>query len=333
MIVLIRRSFAHRSFSIEMYTSNMALADDRIKVVQLPYYSTGLGFLKNVLWIISKKFDDKVLLFGDVSYLAPFVHSKGEKFMTILDFVYLKNQKYLKRKLLYLFYFKVPSLFVQKIIFISEAMRREVILNFSEKLSNSIVIPFNGNLELREIARELTIDSRTKYFSDNYLIVGTAPNKNVLNQIIALDEVGKRLNRAMNLTVVGELDPAILFKIASLDFVILTHFIKLEVFELANLYAKSHCLLFASFYEGFGAPILEAGYFSTIVITSNRDPMKDVINNKFLLCNPEDIESIADTIFRVKAITSEEYSAICLELKRNAEKFNYSNIAKQYLSL
>lgn len=63
--------------------------------------------------------------------------------------------------------------------------------------------------------------------------------------------------------------------------------------EIAQLYRGAVCLVMPSLMEGFGLPIIEAFGFGTAVITSNRDPMKEVAGNAAILVDPEDEDSLA----------------------------------------
>jgi len=63
--------------------------------------------------------------------------------------------------------------------------------------------------------------------------------------------------------------------------------------ELAALYAHSAGLVFASLYEGFGLPILEAQRLGCPVLTSNRSCMPEVAGDGAILVDPLDVPDIA----------------------------------------
>lgn len=69
--------------------------------------------------------------------------------------------------------------------------------------------------------------------------------------------------------------------------------------ELIELYNKSKVLLFPSFYEGFGFPILEAFACGTAVITSNTSSLPEVGKDAAIYCNPTNIEEIAERLKEV----------------------------------
>jgi glycosyltransferase involved in cell wall biosynthesis len=66
--------------------------------------------------------------------------------------------------------------------------------------------------------------------------------------------------------------------------------------RLRALYTGAQALLFPSFEEGFGWPILEAQACGCAVITSERSPMMDVAGGAAILIDPEDAGSAATVI-------------------------------------
>ena len=67
-----------------------------------------------------------------------------------------------------------------------------------------------------------------------------------------------------------------------------------------NLLNAAKIFLFASMYEGFGIPILEAFGCGTIVITSNRASCPEVAGDAALLVDPENTEEMASAIIRLE---------------------------------
>ena len=67
-----------------------------------------------------------------------------------------------------------------------------------------------------------------------------------------------------------------------------------------NLLNAAKIFLFASMYEGFGIPILEAFGCGAIVITSNRASCQEVAGDAALLVDPENTEEMASAIIRLE---------------------------------
>lgn len=68
----------------------------------------------------------------------------------------------------------------------------------------------------------------------------------------------------------------------------------LPVPDLVDLVAGSRGLLFPSLYEGFGMPVVEAMACGVPVLTSDRTAMPEVAGGLAVLCDPENVGSIAD---------------------------------------
>lgn len=72
---------------------------------------------------------------------------------------------------------------------------------------------------------------------------------------------------------------------------------RLETFaKLARLYSSAVCLLFPSFYEGFGLPALEAMAHRCPVVASGIPALREVSGDAALYCDPNDPNDIAKKI-------------------------------------
>jgi glycosyltransferase involved in cell wall biosynthesis len=67
--------------------------------------------------------------------------------------------------------------------------------------------------------------------------------------------------------------------------------------------ASALAMLYVSYFEGFGIPIVESFYCDVPVITSNVTSMPEVAGDAALLTDPFSFESISDAMFQ---ITSDE---------------------------
>jgi glycosyltransferase involved in cell wall biosynthesis len=71
--------------------------------------------------------------------------------------------------------------------------------------------------------------------------------------------------------------------------------------ELAALYRGARCVVYASLYEGFGLPVLEAMASGTPVVTSRGTATEEVAGGAAVLVDPLDVTSIADGIAEAQA--------------------------------
>ena len=63
--------------------------------------------------------------------------------------------------------------------------------------------------------------------------------------------------------------------------------------ELARLYRGARCLVYPSYYEGFGIPVAEALACGTPVVTSRDSAMAELAGDAAVLVDPLDVEDIA----------------------------------------
>jgi len=85
--------------------------------------------------------------------------------------------------------------------------------------------------------------------------------------------------------------------------------------ELAGLYRGARCVVYASFYEGFGLPVLEAMASGTPVVTSAGGATEEVAGGAAVLVDPTDAEAIAAGI-REALARRDELAGLGLERAR-----------------
>ena len=73
----------------------------------------------------------------------------------------------------------------------------------------------------------------------------------------------------------------------------------IEVETLHKLIASAEALVYASFFEGFGIPILEAMRCGTPVITSNVTSMPEVAGNAAIIVSPHKVEEISGAMKQI----------------------------------
>ena len=99
-----------------------------------------------------------------------------------------------------------------------------------------------------------------------------------------------------------------------------------------HLLKAAKILLFASMYEGFGIPILEAFGCGTIVITSNNTSCPEVAGDAALLCDPKNPEEISAAIIKL-----ENSENLREDLRQKgfirAKEFSWAKCAKETLEL
>jgi glycosyltransferase involved in cell wall biosynthesis len=94
--------------------------------------------------------------------------------------------------------------------------------------------------------------------------------------------------------------------------------------ELASLYRGARCVVYASLYEGFGLPVLEAMASGTPVVTSRGTATEEVAGGAAVLVDPGDAESIAAGIADAQARREELVPAG----RERAQEFTWERAAE-----
>lgn len=98
--------------------------------------------------------------------------------------------------------------------------------------------------------------------------------------------------------------------------------------ELAAVYRGALALAFASLYEGFGLPVIEANACGTPVVTSRVCSLPEVAADAALLVDPADVDAIAGALER---ILTEQELAPSLRARGlvNARRFSWETTAEK----
>ena len=134
--------------------------------------------------------------------------------------------------------------------------------------------------------------------SPYYIFISTIlRRKNLANLLIAFDQFKKRKASDMKLVVVGarvwwqdELKEAYDQMDHKQDVIFVG---RADVTTLSRLLSAAKALVYPSFFEGFGIPIVEAFHAEVPVITSNCTSMPEIAGNAALLVDPHDPASIS----------------------------------------
>jgi glycosyltransferase involved in cell wall biosynthesis len=262
---------------------------------------------------------------GDINHVTGEVHflnyllSSQKTILTILDCVMMESLWGFKRWFFWFFWLWLPEKKCVAITVISECTRKQVI-----KYLNCH--PDKVRVIYASVSDEFI--ASPKIFNQEcprLLQVGTFPNKNILRTINALEGL------KCHLTIVGRLNEEhknLLCKL-NIDYI---NLIDISRHDLLRQYQLCDILLFASTYEGFGLPIVEANAIGRPVITSNLWSMPEVGASAACYVDPYDIFSIRSAIKKV--INDESYRTLLVANGiENAKRFSVDRIAKQYASL
>ncbi len=161
-------------------------------------------------------------------------------------------------------------------------------------------------------------------------VSSASPNKNFAGVQAALASMGEA---APLCVIVGQTYSKV-FKAQSLnqERVVLAGYVSDE--ELAALYQQADCLVYPSFYEGFGLPPLEAMQMGCQVVVSGTSSLPEVCGNAATYCDPADVQSIAKGIASLLAEQTDPVKATTSQqrMRANVDRFTWQKSATSTLA-
>lgn len=309
-------------FSIEKIFYNIAHGIPYSRCLNVPTSKISIiNILKNILFASKNRCGINHVT-GDIHYIIPFLGKRNKKILTIHDLVLLNNtSKFtLKYWILYYFWYKIPCRFADIITTVSKKTKDELIKYNIVDEAKIVIIP-NPIDDLFEYTPK-TFNT----IFPNLLFIGSTPNKNLSRVILSL--IGLRCN----LTIIGHISQADLKLLNENDITYVNKY-ELSINELLTEYKNCDAVVFPSYYEGFGMPIIESQALGRPVITSNIEPMKTVAGqNGAFLVDPYDVEDIRNGILSCFNNNEIRESVIQNGLI-NVGRFKLNNIISMYSKL
>ncbi|HTM92518.1 MAG TPA: glycosyltransferase family 1 protein [Flavisolibacter sp.] len=194
----------------------------------------------------------------------------------------------------------------KSIVTVSQFSKDDILKHYKIEAAKIDVV-YNG---VKDIFRPLSFDEKDavkeKYTEgkEYFLYLGEIqPRKNLVSLLKAFSIFKKRLQSSMKLVIAGRLawkNEEFLQLIQTYKYrsdVILTGYIPEE--ELPSLIGTAYALVYPSFFEGFGVPVVEAMKCEVPVLTSEKTSMQEVAGEAGLYFNPNDHTDIADKMMLV----------------------------------
>lgn len=184
------------------------------------------------------------------------------------------------------------------------------------KLKNDSIITTYAGVSLRDKIADFS--SKFSFIQDDfYLTVGSFNKTKNLKYII---EAAKN-NPTKKFVITGGMGKVYAAEnLEAGDNVIFTGYITDE--ELDFLYSKCQAFIFPSFYEGFGAPPLEAiACGCRRIILSDINVFREIYDDYVSYCNPYDVNTINDLLDKSKVISEED-------AKELLKKYSWFNVAR-----
>jgi len=255
---------------------------------------------------------------GDVHYLAWFLPRRGS-ILTVHDCVSLERARGARRFLLWLLWYWLPIRRVEHVTVVSEYTRKSLArwVPGASAAVSVIPPPLPPDFEPYPAAPR---GERLRL-----LHVGTSENKNLARVIEACRGL------PVTLDIIGRMPRSCTVRLRELG---IAHDNRSELSdaELLDAYRRCDALIFASTYEGFGLPIIEAQAVGRPVITSRACSMPEASGGAACLVDPFDVADIRRGIRRL--IDDPEYAQSLVRLgHENAARHAPERIAAAYAEL
>jgi glycosyltransferase involved in cell wall biosynthesis len=255
---------------------------------------------------------------GDVHYLALALH-KQRTLLTVLDCASLERLSGWRRTVLLWLWYVLPVRHAGLVSVISESTRRELLRHVKCDPSKIRVVPCCVGNDFVPVPK--SFDE-----SDPVILqMGTAANKNLERVIESLAGLPCRLNIIGTLTA----NQRVRLEQHKIRYMNIPRATDAEV---VRAYEECDMVIFASTYEGFGLPIVEANAVGRPIVTSNLLSMPEVAGKAACLVDPFDVEAIRHGILKVwhEADYRDKLVAAGFE---NVKRFTAKVVAESYVSL
>ncbi len=258
---------------------------------------------------------------GDVNFLALAMRGK-KNILTIHDLGHydtLRKRGYLQFLVYKLFWFKFPLRNIDIVTVVSEFTKGKLMEYFNFPEARIRVIPDPVKPVFKNSPKEKLTDKPV------VLMMGTGKHKN----LDGLIEAAKSGN--LHLDIIGWPAPEELEKMKTYG-ISYTVYNGLSDDEVYARYMACDVMYNASFYEGFGMPIIEAQSVGRPVVTSNMGAMKEVAGNTAMLVDPHSPAEIREAIMQL--VNSRDlYDKMVALGRENIKPYQYTDIAEQYLQV
>lgn len=304
-------------------------------------------FLKSFLYWIKLQFSywskNKIAVYISTAQLVPPLLFNKNRIFIVHDLFYY-DDRYNKSKLYKFYYSKIHKPIRNcafkkclKIVAISNATKHDIMNRFWKELESNIEVIYNW----------MDIDSfkpaeNKKDIKEKYILYvwSELERKNLKNIIAAFWIVHKKYPQLKLFKTPNEKNQENRNKTLKYiennwlkewkDVLLIKEYLSLE--KLVELYQQAEIFCFPSLKEWFWFPIIEAQACWTPVITTNYEPMSELVPYKDMLVDPNDPKDIANKMMKI--IEDEKLKEKLInEWFKYVKKFSRENTAKLFIKL
>lgn len=216
---------------------------------------------------------------------------------------------------------------------VSEFSKQDIIDQYNIP-SDKITVTYNGASEAFQPISKSTLNNVKKQYSfgkDFFVYVGSLhARKNIKNMLLAFDRFKTANDSDVKFIIIGEKlwskDDSMRFlnNLKHKNDIIFTGRLNSE--ELPRIVAAAAAMVYVSFFEGFGIPILEAMQCGVPVITSNVTSMPEVAGNSAIIVDPNKTEEITNAMKEI--LKPEVANSLVKKGLERAKNFSWDKTAK-----
>ncbi|SIT58139.1 Glycosyltransferase [Mesorhizobium prunaredense] len=293
-------------------------SDCDVSLVNCKYPSLGIAGRVRDAWRARSFQGEANHVTGDVHYLTYFLNRR-RTVLTVHDCSPLTRKKGIARFLMWLLWYWLPLKRSALVTVVSISGRSDLMANVRIDPSRIRLVP--ATLSPAFTRAPATFNSARP----RILQVGTGWNKNLETVVAAIRDM------SCTLAIVGPLSNVQRAMLAASG-IEYENMVGLSDAELVGQYKLADMLVFASRYEGFGLPIVEANAVGRPVITSNISSMPEVAGNAACLVDPYDVKSVRAGIERIIADPAYRETLVGKGFD-NAKRFLPETVAAQYAEI
>ena len=266
---------------------------------------------------------------GNIEYIRNF---KGIQICSLADLSTIKGLSTGKYATFYKYWnrmqYKIVLPQLTRIVTISNYTRNDL-LNFYPGLANKTLCIYNGidSFWFDNIVKD--VDYKVMGIDAPYFVWWglMSRRKNIYNLVTAYKRAKAQIPSLPKLLLVGKIAEHMAALTNEFD----TNVINIpfqDNYTIKSIVRNSRGLIFPSFYEGFGLPVIEAFSQGVSVACSNVTSLPEIAAGRAILFNPDDVADLEHAIIDLHHAELDRD-----ELKNYASQFSYERAAKEYMTL
>lgn len=244
-----------------------------------------------------------------------------------------------RNRLFYNYFFPLYAQKATKIATVSEFSKNDIVQTYHINPDKIKVVFCAAKEFFHSISEYEKTIIRQKYTLTDpfFVVIGTIhPRKNIENTLKAFSIFLNKINKPYKLILIGDF----LWNNSSNFNLIRELKIESQVIfagrlsdeETNDILASAEALLFMSYFEGFGIPILEAFSTSTPVICSNTTSLDEISDDAALKANPIDPEEISNKMIELIKSENKKLNLITSGTKR-LNFFSWEKTAQAFIQI